>query len=245
MTKFVSNFLCSIEHVSFLVKKRKSKTPAQDRLQKLVDKNTSAVIDSLKEVKSGSLPKIRKSTNNATIVKKVLFEVKRSHDEVDTPKLIAHKIGKSVTADEIPVLFPPKNPAQERLKTLQNNLSLNDSQSDHDATRVFGDSFGIESSKPAAAVASSSCENMDEEMDWEPCQDSNYTFQQLESMAVDVLTDSAYIIPDTNVFLDSLASIKTVIDKGELAKNCSFPCQTLCLEYVSVSFVLQSASTIF
>lgn len=202
--------MCSIEHVPFLVKKRKSKTPAQDRLQKLVDKNTTDVIDSFKEVKSASLIKIRKSTNNATIVKKSQFEVKRSHHEVGSTKLIANGIEKSVTADEVPVLFPPKNPAQERLRSLQNNLALNESQCKHDATRVFGDSFGIESSKPTTTL----CENMDEEMDWEPCQDSNYTFQQLESMAVDVLTDSAYIIPDTNVFLDSLASIKIVIDKG-------------------------------
>lgn len=201
----------SIELGPYLVKKRKSKTPAQERLQKLADKNPKAVIDSLKELKSESLPKLRKSTNNATIVKKELFKVRRSHDEVDTRKLITNGIGKSETADEISALFPSKNPAQERLKALQSNLSLNDSHSDHDAARVFGDSFGIESNKPSA---SSRGENMDEEMDWEPCQDSNYTFQQIESMAVDVLTDSAYIIPDTNVFLDSLASIKTIIDKG-------------------------------
>lgn len=230
----------TIEHIPFSVKKRKSKTPAQDRLQTLVDKKTKTVIDSFKEVKSAILPKIRKSTNNTTIVKKALFEVKRSHNEVNSTKSIKNGTGKSVTADEIPVLFPPKNPAQDRLRSLQNNLSLNDSHSDHDATRVFGESFGIESNKAAATLL---CENMDEEMDWEPCQDSNYTFQQLESMAVDVLTDSAYIIPDTNVFLDSLASIKTVIDKGQYTQVNLSKFQFM-LRIFS-SFASQCASTIF
>lgn len=198
------------------MKKRKSKTPAQDRIQKLVDKNSSAVIESVKEVvKSANLPKTRKPTNNAPAVKKSLFVPKRTDHKVDSKKSTTNGIENVKAAanvdDEIPVLFPPKTLAQDRLRSLQNTLCVNESlSSEHDATRVFGDSFGFEGAKPATFAA----ESMDEEMDWEPCEDSNYTFQQLESMAVDVLTESAYIIPDTNVFLDSLASIKTVIEKG-------------------------------
>lgn len=196
------------------MKKRTSKTPAQDRIQKLVDKNKTAVIESLKSVvNTERFSKIRKSTDVATTVKRVQTAVKRPHDEVDSTKLVAKRVEKSATTDKIPVLFPPKTPAQERLKALKNNLSVKESDCDHDATKVFSDSFGIESAKPATLR-----ENMDEAMDWEPCecedQNSNYTFQQIESMAVDVLTDSAYIIPDTNVFIDSMASIKSIIDKG-------------------------------
>lgn len=111
------------------------------------------------------------------------------------------------TQNAVPPSFSSKNIAQERLASLQLSLSINNV--DPDASLVFGAGFGIDS-----AQLSSVPDHMDEEMDWEPCDDANYTFQQLESMAVDVLTESAYIIPDTNVFIDSLASIKSVIEKG-------------------------------
>lgn len=200
---------------SILVKKRKLTAPAQDRLQKLIDKNKSAVIDSLKEVKSINLTKSKKSTNNAAVVKTshttatATATAKRSRDEVDSAKSRTNQIVNCANSDEIPALFPPKTLAQDRLKSLQLNLSVNGCHSEHDAKRVFNEGFGIESDYPATM-----CDNTDEAMDWEPCPDSNYTFQHLESMAADVLTDSAYIIPDTNVFLDSMASIKSVIEKG-------------------------------
>lgn len=146
-------------------------------------------------------------------MKKSLFVPKRSGYKKPTPNGTDKRATAAAVDDDIPVLFPPKNPAQERLLSLQNSLTDNSSEirCDHDAAQVFGDTFGIESAKPAPSVA-----NMDEEMDWEPCEDSTYTFQQLESMVVDVdvLTESAYIIPDTNVFLDSLAPIKSVIGRG-------------------------------
>lgn len=206
------------------MKKRKSKTPAQDRIQKLVDRNATAVIDSVKEVvKSANLPKTRKATNNESIVKKSLFVPKHSANKKPTSNGSIKKLtlGAAAADDDIPVLFPPKNPAQDRLRSLQHSLIVNSNENgsvhnpaqsnpNHDAARVFGDTFGIESGKPPTCGG-----NMDEEMDWEPCEDSTYTFQQLESMAVDVLPDSAYIIPDTNVFLDSLASIKSVIGRGK------------------------------
>lgn len=120
------------------------------------------------------------------------------------------KVDKS-TQNAVPPSFSSKNIAQERLASLQLSLSINNV--DPDASLVFGAGFGIDS-----AQLSSVPDHMDEEMDWESCDDANYTFQQLESMAVDVLTESAYIIPDTNVFVDSLASIKSVIEKGNLTE---------------------------
>lgn len=192
------------------MKKRKSKTPAQDRLQNVADKKKTAVIDSIKAVKSTSLKStLRKSANNAPIAKKALFVAKSKRDEIDSANPPLNEAENVANAAEIPALFPSKAPAQERLKSLQNKLSMNESRCDHDAARVFGDTFGIASANPATTL----CDD-DEAMDWEPCQDSNYTFQELESMVVDVLTDSAYIIPDTNVFIDSLASIKAIIEKG-------------------------------
>lgn len=85
--------------------------------------------------------------------------------------------------DNIPVLFATKNPAQERVQSLQNSLTDNPSESrcDHDATQVFGDTFGIEKGKSAQYAA-----NIDEEMDWEPCEDYTYFFHHLESMVMDL-----------------------------------------------------------
>lgn len=230
--QIVHNSYC----VLLSVKKRKSKTPAQDRLQKFLDKNATAVIDSVKEVAKSAHPaKTRTSTINGPIAKKSLFAPKRSGDKKPTSNGNNKSATDGGAHDDIPVLFPPKNFAQERLRALQTSLCIESGienssfgrGSDHDATQVFGDTFGIESGNPMATCAA----NMDEEMDWEPCEDSTYTFQQLESMAVDVLTDSAYIIPDTNVFLDSLASIRSVISKGSLSysnvdKKCRFVLKT-------------------
>lgn len=193
------------------MKKRKSKTPAQDRLQTWIDTKETAVIDSFKEV-SKSLTKLRKSSNNATAAKKLHFEKKSKQDEVDSAKLLTNGTEKNAN-EQIPSLFPLKTPAQERLNLMQNKRSDNECRGGHDAERVFGETFGIESGKPTAAAPYDDVDEM--AMDWEPCQDTNYTFQELESMAVDVLIDSAYIIPDTNVFIDSLASIKAIIEKGE------------------------------
>lgn len=208
-------------------------TPAQDRLKKLVHKNKTSVAESLKELvdlksKTTSSAKINKPKSGFSSTKKAHIIAKSTNDVVDSAKQIEIRINRSVesirkknvnefdksTEDEIPPLFASKNIAQERLRSLQRNLSVNTTQIDHDATRVFGESFGIEN-----AQHGSTTDNIDEEMDWEPCEDANYTFQHLESMAVDILNESAYIIPDTNVFLDSLASIKSVIEKGLLSNS--------------------------
>lgn len=184
---------------------------------------------------SNSFPKSRSKTIRSTQTKssgqKSNVIAKRSNDEIDAAISIPYV--KSETkkshendvlneidtriADEIPALFPSKNLAEKRLRNLQNNLSLNTSDCKHNATIVFGDSFGIDGNEQKMTTLPNS---IDEEMEWEPC-DSNVdcTFQQIESMAVDVLTDSAYIVPDTNVFLDSLASIKSIIEKGWYRKS--------------------------
>lgn len=142
------------------------------------------------------------SAKSVEPVNKALIESFRSKN--------VNKVEKSFR-DEIPALFPPKNPAQERLRSIQQGLSSNNnSHIENDATRVFSESFGIGNVQPKSVSTTVD----DEEMDWEPMNDTDYSFQELESMAVDVLTESAYIIPDTNVFLDSLASIKSVIEKG-------------------------------
>lgn len=103
-----------------LVKKAKSRTPAQDRLQKLVDKNKTAVLESLKELVD--VPIISESKNHRQSI-----GMQKSHVTGIEPS-ITNVVSKTVT---------------------MNNAN-----------------------------------------------------------------DSAYIIPDTNVFLHSLACIKSVVEKG-------------------------------
>lgn len=123
-------------------------------------------------------------------------------------KIRKYDATKIVKTDEIPPLFPPKNPAQERLKSIQQNLRANVTKEVHDSIQVFHSSFGINDS-----IQSSICDDIDEQMEWESCE-SPCSFQELENMVVDILMDSAYIVPDTNVFLDSLVSVKNIIEKG-------------------------------
>lgn len=122
--------------MTFIVKKLKSKTPAQDRLQKLVDKNKAAVFESLKELVDGDMFVCDSKGHRKSI------GIPKSHITGAEPSII-DIVGKSVG-----------NGNGHRI----------------DATVA-----------PAAATDA-----------------------------------SAYIIPDTNVFLNSLACIKNVIDRGKL-----------------------------
>lgn len=200
------------------MKKVKSKTPAQDRLQNLVNTYKSAA-DSLKCLRemvdskqSTHNPNKRKKLTTAnSIAKKPHTVTKNNNNNVDVDAAKSSQLNKNKnsiesayqqgvckqsiceinTTDEIPSLFPPKNPAQNRLKLLQQQLSSNEesvmSEKNHDAVHVFHSSFGISDTKETTV--------------------SN-------DIDVEILTDSAYIVPDTNVFIDSLASIKSIIKKG-------------------------------
>lgn len=220
----------------------KSKTPAQDRLQHLLVTN-KAVADSLREMvdpkqSTYNSNKRKKLTTANKIAKKPHTVTKNNNNNVDaeTAKssqpnknkvsiesayqqgVCKQSICESNTTDEIPALFPLKNPAQNRLKLLQRHLSSEVSEKDHDAVHVFHSSFGISDIKETTIST-----DMDEEMmDWESSNNgSPYSFQQIEDMVVEILTDSAYIVPDTNVFLDSLASIKSIIEKGQYSFSFS------------------------
>lgn len=120
---------------SIVVKKFKSKTPAQDRLQKLVDKNKAALVESLKEFAEGDMIVSDSKSQRKSI------GIQKSHVTGAEPSIIdiVNKSGCKIDVNAGPV-----------------------------AATAAG----------AAAAA------------------------------------TAYIIPDTNVFLNSLACIKNVIDRG-------------------------------
>lgn len=219
---------------------KRNKTPAQDRLQNVAKKKVIA--ESVKDL----VGKITTTTNSnnkqpktSTVInsaKKPLPVTKCSGDTVDsakTAKPVENNCSSEVSSplrtrqqtaikitipspDKIPSLFPSKTRAQDRISILQHSASAEPSNKDPFAIDVFQSGFGMSGNNDETGTA-----KMDEEMEWEDCgeyvDDSTYSFQQLEDMVVDVMSDpneSAYIIPDTNVFLDSLAPIKRVMEKG-------------------------------
>lgn len=221
-----------------LVKKTKSCTPAQDRLDKLVKKDRMAVaksINALLNSKNSDSQKCDKRRTQFVDIKKPQTSSKHTNSTAESAKAVqfvhqtpintyqSSSVGNfnNPSSDEIPVLFPPKNPAQKRLQSLQQNMTANHTHIENDKTLVFSDCFGMESVERTFTG---------EEMDWEPMDDTNYSFQQLERMAVDELTESSYIIPDTNVFLDSLASIRRIIEKGCYISGTTMSCA---IEYSS------------
>lgn len=183
---------------------------------------------------TANLNKQKQSTTSNTVVKKTQTLIINNNNDVDAAKSgepidcdkdcieSAYQHGdckqsakKNELTDEIPALFPSKNPAQNRLKLLQQQLSSDVvKEKSNDALQVFHNSFGIVDTTQAT-VSDDKDDKDDDMMDWEPSNDTSmYSLQQLEEMVVETFTDSAYIVPDTNVFLDSLASIKSVMNKG-------------------------------
>lgn len=113
--------------------KLKSKTPAQDRLQKLVDKNKAALFESLKEYVDVDMIVSNSKGHRKSI------GIQKSHVTGTEPSII-DIVGKTGTGN---------------------------------------------------------------------------------GHTIDAVADAAtYIIPDTNVFLNSLACIKNVIDRGKFIENC-------------------------
>lgn len=242
---------------------KKTKTPAQDRLQKLVKKKLiaenvtelldrpSSKVDKPKSVPNSNnkklkLPNIDASTKitlpsaklTLPSTKKPLLSAKTSTDQVDSAKfepnvdkhaplsfdvnMRVHEQSvsktKNLSPEKLPALFKSKTPAQDRLTKLQKEAPIKN-------ITVFESSFGLNGTRQ-----SSISENMDEEMEWEDCgdegaDDPTYSFQELEDMVVEVEADSSqsvHIVPDTNVFLDSLAPIKCVVERGTFFKQIFF-----------------------
>lgn len=113
------------------MKKFKSKTPAQDRLQKLVDANKAALVESLKELAEGDTIVSNSKSQRKSI------GIQKSHVTGAEPSII-------------------------------------------DIVNKSGCKIDVTARPVAAATAAA----------------------------------AAYIIPDTNIFLNSLACIKNVIDRG-------------------------------
>lgn len=201
--------------------------------KKVFTENVKDAYDQQASVRNNN--KLPKPSTVNIIAKKTCTSAKVPADEVDSAKCanvvknnetipIANQSlarnqnslnTKNTILEKIPALFSSKTPAQDRLNTFPRIVSTDvNGKSQQQALDVFHSGFGISS----GAEPTVSGDNMDEEMEWEDCgDDATYSFQQLEDMVVEVLADTsnaAFIIPDTNVFLDSLAPIKCVMEKG-------------------------------
>lgn len=134
---------------------------------------------------------------------------------------------KTESSAYIPKIFDLKTPAQNRLTKLRKKLEadinsemLNVEQVDDDTLHVIQNGFGIETRSDvvdAGNVSLSTVQNDDDmEMDWEPSftEDANQTEFSIQDIVFEDLSESAYIVPDTNVFLDSLVCIRSIMQKG-------------------------------
>lgn len=149
---------------------------------------------------------------------------KKEFEKGSSTSSIVSPIKQSGNIDEIPNIFPSNHPAQDRLNQLQKNLKSNidpnvqssnqTNQNSNDALQILKSGFGIDSIDSANATQ----QDDDMKMDWEPSfyDEATDSFMPLEDIVFKDLNESAYIVPDTNVFLDSLLCIRNIITKGSL-----------------------------
>lgn len=216
-------------NIKFLSSVKKSKTPAQDRLEK-------AIISFKAQTKAPAGKKIEYASNNNKGGKELW--TRSDNPEPKCQKLVAPSKKKSVavvssiiahieSCSDIPKIFDLKTPAQNRLTKLRKKLEadinsemLNVEQVNDDTLHVIQNGFGIETQSDEVdarnSVFSAVQNDADMEMDWEPSftEDANQTEFSIKDMVFQELSESAYIVPDTNVFLDSLICIRSIMQKG-------------------------------
>lgn len=229
-----SSSLMKFLQISFAVKKRQSKTPAQDRLHNVASLHKKCTSDQqgrqrnvdtqLKNV----TPAGNRLQNLATKIRNPSESMKRTassgkihhnqsgHNQTVTVIISPQKIETNAlhSTDEIPVLFPPKTPGQDRLNRLR--FSLDPDNQDKPMTNastqhvlsVIQSEFGLSTGTSDNNNQSTPMEE-DEPMDWEPCD----IFEQVENTVYNELK-KPYIVPDTNVFLDELSCIRDTIHSG-------------------------------
>lgn len=249
----------------FAVKKRQTKTPAQDRLQNVAAQlknetaaqvllrnvnrersNETSVQNRLKDLdttRRNEGPASHRSQNFATIRPMALDKIKRtekSAGRVGLNKSISVRRNTNVTSsantsyeraivvdvpqaactvnssDDIPSLFPPRTPGQDRLNRFRHSLNPNndskppDNESAQHAMNVIQTEFGLSTSLPHDNNQNATIEE-DEPMDWEPCD----IFERVENIVYnDIKNPYIIFVPDTNVLLSELSCIRDTIHRG-------------------------------
>src|ERR1700744_2276467 len=101
------------------VKKNKTKTPAQDRLQSLTTQLKAA---SEKSKKTGDSKKSLKTDAFRKINIAETFKKTESLNKLFTGKSETN-VNTTISIEDIPRLFPPNTPGQDRLNRLRNSLN--------------------------------------------------------------------------------------------------------------------------
>lgn len=232
----------NLNNIKFLSTVKKSKTPAQDRLEKAIisfkppnkmatGKKTEYVSNNNKEGKESW----GRSHNPEPKRQKMVAPSKKKSAAV-VSSIIEHIKNQTELNADIPKIFNLRTPAQNRLTKLRKKLEtdinsemLNVEQVNDDTLHIIQNGFGIETQNDvvdAGNASSSTVQNDDDmEMDWEPSftEDANETEFSIEDIVFQDLSKSAYIVPDTNVFLDSLVCIRSIMQKGVKNINCFMP----------------------
>lgn len=115
------------------------------------------------------------------------------------------------SVEEIPRLFPPNTPGQDRLNRLRNSLNpqnenntINNESTRH-ALNIIHNEFGLCNDNNVHPTLGE-----DEPMDWEPCD----IFKSIENTVYKDFVNISFIVPDTNVFLDDISCIRNTIHRG-------------------------------
>ncbi|XP_037051487.1 transcriptional protein SWT1-like [Bradysia coprophila] len=196
-----------------LAEQLKQATPEQYRLLNFGRKNGTD---------SGRLNVIKKTSSAADANKSKLKDVQnvttRTNNfnrsaEVRTPhKPSTNDTNVSYPSDEIPSLFPPRTPGQNRLDRLRHSLNSEcantPSESAQHALTIIQSEFGLSSAASPNTCNHHATIDEDEPMDWEPCD----VFEEVENFVYNE-SKHAYIVPDTNVFLDELSCIRDTIQR--------------------------------
>lgn len=130
------------------------------------------------------------------------------------------------SSDEIPILFPPKTPGQDRLNQLRNSLNPDNENTPNESAQlalsIIQSEFGLSSAASPACNNHNATIDEDEPMDWEPCD----IFEEVENVIYSEFKH-AYIVPDTNVLLDELSCIRgTIHSEGEFNAHLKCACWT-------------------
>lgn len=215
---------------------KKSKTTALDRLEKTIisfkasakgaaGKKSECVSRNNKGRKE---PSTRSDNPEPTRQKSVATSKKKCEAVISS--IIEQIESKTESTADIPTIFGLKTPAQNRLTKLRKKLEadinsemLDVEQRNDETLHVIRNGFGIKTQSDVVDAGNTITstiqheENM--EMDWEPSftEDANQTefsLNFIEDIVFKDLSESAYIVPDTNIFLDSLDCIRSIIQKG-------------------------------
>lgn len=203
--------------VSFDLSAKRHATPsAQNRLKA----NGKTVIAAMKINKRHSLPislresKVHRLDSIDTLNASTTCITSKTYANVvvDGKKPETSTSTESSEYGNIPNIFAPKAPAQDRLKRLQNRLN-DDKQIGcdvamkktdlSDAVDVIRNEFGIDGDWEMSGALNEPNDHCDE-MEWET--------SNAEVIILNRSSDLAYLVPDTNVFLDSLRCLERAID---------------------------------